>query len=79
MRIYLERVDVAAGMARFYAVKVVPNLFGEWTMLREWGRIGQGGTVRDVVFGSEIEALGAAITLVRAKQRRGYVEVGAAC
>lgn len=78
MRTYLERVDPTARMARFYAVTVTPTLFGEWAVVREWGRIGQGGTVRDAAFGSEVEAEDAAATLVRTKQRRGYVEVGAA-
>lgn len=39
MKLYLERIDPAFGMARFYVVMVQPNLLGEW------GRIGQGGTV----------------------------------
>jgi hypothetical protein len=29
----------------FYAVNVLPTLFGEWQVMREWGRIGQGGTL----------------------------------
>ncbi|MCP4781752.1 MAG: WGR domain-containing protein [Hyphomicrobium sp.] len=30
-------------MARFYAMSVQPNLFGQWSLLREWGRIGSAG------------------------------------
>jgi predicted DNA-binding WGR domain protein len=33
-------------MARFYKLDVQPTLFGEWTLVREWGRIGRPGTVR---------------------------------
>lgn len=27
-------------MYRFYRIYILPNLFGEWTQAREWGRIG---------------------------------------
>lgn len=73
MRAYLERIDPKAGMARFYAVMVTPTLFGEWAVVREWGRIGQGGTVRDCAVGTEAEAHLLATGLVKMKQRRGYV------
>ncbi len=43
---YLEKRQPAQKMARFYRMAVLPNLFGEWTLYREWGRIGQGGQVR---------------------------------
>ena len=76
MKVYLERIDHAAGMARFYAVMVTPTLFGDWAVIREWGRIGQGGTVRDSVYGSEHNAQIAAADIVRGKVRKGYVRHG---
>jgi predicted DNA-binding WGR domain protein len=42
MQTYLEKRQPAQKMARFYRMAVMPNLFGEWTLYREWGRIGQG-------------------------------------
>ena len=39
---YLEKHDAARNMARFYAVDVQPNLFGQWSTVRQWGRIGRG-------------------------------------
>lgn len=72
MRAYLERIEPAQGMARFYAVMVVPTLLGEWAMIREWGRIGQGGTVRETALAGEAEAREAADRLVAGKLRRGY-------
>jgi predicted DNA-binding WGR domain protein len=33
-------------MNRFYNVQVMPNLFGHWTVLREWARRGSPGTMR---------------------------------
>ena len=47
MQTYLEKRQPAQKMARFYRMAVMPNLFGEWTLLREWGRIGQGGAGAD--------------------------------
>lgn len=72
MKVYLERIDHQAGMARFYAVMVTPTLFGDWAVVREWGRIGQGGTVRDSVHDSESEAQSVAADIVRGKVRKGY-------
>ena len=31
-------------MARYYRLSVVETLFGDWAMVREWGRIGGGGS-----------------------------------
>ncbi|ABE64549.1 conserved hypothetical protein [Nitrobacter hamburgensis X14] len=44
--IMLTRVNDHRNMARFYKLDVQPTLFGEWSFVREWGRIGRAGTVR---------------------------------
>jgi predicted DNA-binding WGR domain protein len=44
--IRLERREPARNIQRFYAISVTRTLFGSWAMVREWGRIGQPGTVR---------------------------------
>jgi predicted DNA-binding WGR domain protein len=72
MQTYLEKRQPAQKMARFYRMAVMPNLFGEWTLLREWGRIGQGGQVRMDWFTNESQAVAALVTLEAAKRRRGY-------
>ena len=59
-------------MARFYTVLIAPTLLGEWSVIREWGRIGQGGTVREQVCGTEAEAVILAKALVARKAKRGY-------
>jgi len=43
--IRLERREPARNRQRFYAITVTRTLFGSWAMVREWGRIGQPGTV----------------------------------
>jgi predicted DNA-binding WGR domain protein len=68
---YLERRDPAANMARFYAASIVPTLFGDWALVREWGRIGSPGTVRADWFAAEHDAVAAGENLVEAKRRRG--------
>lgn len=42
--IRIERVDPGTNMYRFYRLRLMPDLFGGVSLLREWGRIGtQGG------------------------------------
>jgi predicted DNA-binding WGR domain protein len=72
MQTYLEKRDPASNQARYYRMQVLPNLFGAWTLYREWGRIGQSGKVRMEWFDSEDLAVGALIMLEAAKRRRGY-------
>lgn len=42
----LHRVDPARNMCRYYRLDVQPDLFGEWGVVREWGRIGHPGRLR---------------------------------
>lgn len=71
--VYLTRVDTSQNMARYYRMSVQPTLFGEWSVVREWGRIGRGGQVRTNAFPSEAEGGRAMATIERQKARRGYV------
>lgn len=72
MQTYLEKRDPATNQARYYRMQILPNLFGAWTLYREWGRIGQSGKVRMEWFDSEDLAVGALIMLEAAKRQRGY-------
>jgi predicted DNA-binding WGR domain protein len=36
---FLTRTDLARNIDRFYVVAIMPSLFGDWTVLREWGRL----------------------------------------
>ncbi|MCE2890079.1 MAG: WGR domain-containing protein [Methylobacterium sp.] len=69
----LTRENPAQNMARFYRLDVQPDLFGGWCLWREWGRIGQSGTVRHEAFLSQKAAEEARCHLAEAKSRRGYV------
>lgn len=69
---YLTHIDPSRNMARYYHMTIQPTLFGEWSLVREWGRIGKGGQVKQASFSSAEEARQAFTRLAKAKQRRGY-------
>lgn len=56
----------------FYLLRTLPTLFGEWVLLREWGRIGSPGRVRRDRHETESEAVSALAKLARQKHQRGY-------
>ncbi len=68
----LHRIDPDQNMARFYRVEVLPDLFGQVTVERRWGRIGSRGQYRMASHPSICSAEAAASLLVRGKERRGY-------
>jgi len=35
---FLARIDPTRNIDRFYVVQIMPSLFGDWTVMREWGR-----------------------------------------
>jgi predicted DNA-binding WGR domain protein len=74
--IYLERHDSDKNLHRFYQLHVMPSIFGDWALVREWGRVGSSGTVRKDWFDTEDEALTARQGLVEAKQKKGYPSMG---
>jgi len=72
MQSYLEKREPAKNLARFYRLMILPTLFGEWSLQKEWGRIGQAGQVRSLNFLTQEEAARAFLKLEAAKKQRGY-------
>lgn len=70
--VQLRRIDSARNMARYYTMSVQPTLFGEWSLVREWGRINCGGQLRATPYPTPAEALVALQKIRTAKERRGY-------
>ena len=71
----LRRIDPEHNVWRFYALAIEHTLFGEWAVVRSWGRIGTTGHRRlDIVSGPG-EALDMIGRIRDAKIRRGYVLV----
>ncbi len=72
---HLQRVNMLKNQYRFYAARIDPDLFGRWSLFREWGRIGSAGQLRVDSFSTEQEAQAILVQLHRQKIRKGYQKV----
>jgi predicted DNA-binding WGR domain protein len=68
----LERCERDHNMARYYVLSVEPSLFAEWSLVREWGRIGHGCKRRVELHLNEQRAKEALDAWLARKLRRGY-------
>ena len=68
----LIRIDASQNVHRFYRMEIMPGLFGDWSLVREWGRIGQSGQIRVDWFPSEAAAKDARFDIQMQKAKRGY-------
>jgi predicted DNA-binding WGR domain protein len=68
----LVRIDEQHNMARFYKLDIQPNLFGSWSLVREWGRIGRAGRVCVESYKTRGIADQALIAKWAEKRKRGY-------
>lgn len=68
----LEKRILEKNQHRFYRLILAPTLFGEWSLIREWGRIGHPGTVRINDFATEADAIAELSRKTNEKERRGY-------
>ena len=70
--LYVERTDKARNMARFYAMTIEHDLFGDVCLIRRWGRIGAQGQMKTQRFTREQDAVATFLDLLRRKRSRGY-------
>jgi predicted DNA-binding WGR domain protein len=70
--IMLTRINDRRNMARFYKLYVQPTLFGEWSLVREWGRVGRAGTVKVETHRTRGKADLALVAHFARKTRKGY-------
>ena len=70
--VILYRTDRAKNMHRFYRLDVQPDLFGQWCLMREWGRIGTTGRERSTPFPTSQETHATLDKQRRVKEQRGY-------
>jgi predicted DNA-binding WGR domain protein len=68
----LDRYDPTCNMARYYVLSIEPSLFGDATLIREWGRIGRPGRTRIELYETQPKAVEALETWLERKRRRGY-------
>ena len=72
---YLTRQDDNTRHCRYYSVRIDPDLFGRWSLIRQWGRLDyHGGVLRIDSFESETLALGRLSRIVARQKQRGYLE-----
>jgi predicted DNA-binding WGR domain protein len=69
---YLQKRRPEKNEQRFYCIHVCQGVFGDWSVVREWGRIGSPGTVRSVWFNLEADAVAAADQWRLKKMKGGY-------
>jgi predicted DNA-binding WGR domain protein len=71
--IYLLKIDHSTNQYRYYSLRIDPNLFGGWTLIRQWGRLDyDGGRLKMDTFESEKAALDRLTKIVTQKKKRGY-------
>jgi predicted DNA-binding WGR domain protein len=68
----LHQIDPKRNRQRFYTLQLAPNLFGEWSLIRSWGRLGTSGQQRTSWHASPEAAESALQRTLAQKQRRGY-------
>lgn len=70
--IYLEKRNFELNQYRFYSLNLVQTLFGEWVLIRNWGRIGSDGSKKTECFTSIELARKEALQIIQKKRKRGY-------
>ena len=71
--VHLTRIRPELNEWRFYRVEIWPDLFGGFSLVREWGRIGQDGQSRHLSFPTKGAATEAFWALIASKRKRGYL------
>ncbi|MCL4431780.1 MAG: WGR domain-containing protein [Epsilonproteobacteria bacterium] len=62
------------GRVRYYTLELIPNLFGEWMLVRTYGSIKKlkpTGVIREIYDNAEAAAESLQ-SLINAKQKKGY-------
>jgi predicted DNA-binding WGR domain protein len=67
----LMGIDASDNTYRYYRMEIMPGPFGDWSLVREWGRIGQPGRVRVDCCDTEAAAKDARFDILMKKAKRG--------
>lgn len=72
--LYIQRIDAERNMARYYTytLSIQPTLFGDVSVVRNWGRIGTRGREKVQLFSEREEAVTSFQQIARQKLRKGY-------
>ena len=75
---YFEKHDDSKNQHRFYAMSIDRNLFGGWSVIRRWGRIGSRRGRQKIDLYDDLESARRALEKKEhEKLRRDYQKVGA--
>lgn len=72
MEIYLKSIDPEKNRFRFYSMAVQPDLFGQYYLIRTWGRIGSRGRCMPEIFNTYDEAIKSIDAIVKVRHNHGY-------
>ena len=71
--VHLRCIDPAQNKRRFYALQLQRTLFGQWAVVRQWGRIGSPvGQRLEQWFDDPTAAYAFIDRLEKSKRHRGY-------
>ncbi|WP_425347730.1 WGR domain-containing protein [Spartinivicinus poritis] len=70
--IYLKLSDPETNTHKFYTLLIQKDLFGNWALLRQWGRIGTKGTIKVDTFDCYEKAHSALESIKKEKLCKGY-------
>lgn len=68
----MVRHNSLENMHRYYTMTISPGIFGDWSLVRQWGRVGHPGTVKMDWFPSSDDALTAGTKIEESKRKKGY-------
>lgn len=69
----LRKIDPTKNMRRFYRLSVEPTLFGDFALVREWGRVGaKRGRIKEDWLPTAQEAQNALALALKVRLNRGY-------
>ena len=72
MRIYLQSQPTEAGILRFVHLILQEDLMGGWTLIRESGKQGSPGTIKQEQFKTQEQAINAMMKWRDKNINRGY-------
>lgn len=72
MKAYLQRLNPSNGRLGFYAIQIQRDLLGRWQVIREWGRVGSPGTLRQIPFDTHEGATSSMISWLDQLTQKGY-------
>lgn len=72
MKAYLQRINPDNYGIWYYSIQIQRDLLGYWQVIREWGRSGSPGTLRQTPYPSLHEAIQGLTSLKEQLMAKGY-------